>query len=93
MHGPHGAIHTNESVFFEIERNRKIVIDHASHPRFRLSVSLYPSAEGTLVVWMQVFEDPGLAASIRNVVEPANEQNLRRLAAEVASQHTDSALA
>jgi uncharacterized protein YndB with AHSA1/START domain len=86
MHGPHGAIYNNESVFSEIERDRKIVIDHASHPRFRLSVSLYPSMDSTLVVWTQVFDDPTLAASVRHVVEPANEQNLRRLAAEVVVQ-------
>jgi uncharacterized protein YndB with AHSA1/START domain len=89
LHGPHGAIQANESVFAEIERNRKIVIDHASYPRFRLSIALYPSEFGTLVVWTQVFEDPTVAASIQHIVEPANEQNLQRLAAEVAGHPAD----
>jgi hypothetical protein len=32
-----------------------------------------------------VFDNPEVAAAVRHIVEPANEQNLARLAAEVAT--------
>lgn len=83
MHGPGGADYANESVFAEIEAPHKVVVQHESEPRFRLSISLAPSATGTLLSWSQAFENPGLAARVEHIVVPANEQNLDRLTAEV----------
>ena len=83
MHGPDGSKHPNESLFLEIARDRKVVIQHLSQPRFRLTVTLSPSGSGTLVTWSQSFEDPAVAEAIRHIVVPANEQNLDRLAANV----------
>ena len=85
MHGPNGSHHANESVFVDIEAARKIVLDHLSLPRFRLTVEFSSCAGGTLVNWVQAFEDPVVAEAIRHIVEPANEQNLTRLAAELAT--------
>jgi uncharacterized protein YndB with AHSA1/START domain len=85
MHGPDGANYANESVFSEIEPHQRVVIDHLSQPRFTLVMELEPSADGTLVSWAQTFADPAVAAAVRHIVEPANEQNLTRLAEEVAS--------
>lgn len=85
MHAPDGASYPNESVFFAIEAGRQVVIDHVCQPLFRLTVDLQPSAGGTLVKWTQVFADPAVAAALRHIVEPANEQNLARLAATVAA--------
>ena len=85
MHGPDGTSYPNQSVFETIEDARKVVIQHACAPLFRLSIELLPSDTGTRVQWTQVFEDPAVAAAVRHIVEPANEQNLDRLAAEVAA--------
>jgi uncharacterized protein YndB with AHSA1/START domain len=85
MHGPDGANYPNESVFIAIEVNRRVVIDHICQPLFRLTVELVASASGTLVHWTQVFEDAAVATAVAHIVEPANEQNLARLAAEVAA--------
>lgn len=85
MHGPDGTSYPNQSVFETIEDARKVVIQHACAPLFRLSIELLPSDTGTRVLWTQVFEDPAVAAAVRHIVEPANEQNLDRLAAEVAA--------
>jgi uncharacterized protein YndB with AHSA1/START domain len=85
MHGPDGASYLNESVFHAIEADRLLVIDHTCQPVFRLRVELVPSATGTLVQWTQVLEDAAVAAAIAHIVEPANEQNLARLAVEVAA--------
>lgn len=84
MHAPNGGNHPNESIFTEITPAR-IVVQHVSEPKFRLTVDLTASPAGTVVGWTQVFEDPGLAARLKKIVVPANEQNLDRLAAEVLS--------
>lgn len=84
MHGPDGNSYPNESVFAEIEPNRKVVVDHVCQPFFRLTVELAPSVQGTHLTWVQVFADAAVAEAVRHIVEPSNEQNLDRLVAEVS---------
>jgi len=79
MHGPDGSNHRNESVFLELHAPSKIVLQHVSPPRFVLTVMLAAYEAGTAVTWTQEFEDGAVAARLRHVVEPANEQNLDRL--------------
>ena len=83
MHGPNGANYPNESVFTEIAAPNKVVIQHASEPKFTLTIVLTASATGTTVYWSQAFADPAVADQVRAIVIPANEQNLDRLTAEV----------
>ncbi len=84
MHGPNGSNYPNESVFAEIETGRKVVVHHVSEPQFRLTVTLTPTAKGTLLSWSQAFENSEFARKVESIVVPANEQNLDRLTAEVA---------
>jgi uncharacterized protein YndB with AHSA1/START domain len=86
MHGPDGHNYPNESIFAEIESPTRVVIQHASEPKFRLTIVLTPSAAGTLVSWSQAFERDEVASRVEHIVVPANEQNLDRLAAEVLSK-------
>ena len=86
MHGPEGGHYPNESVFAEIAPPHKVVIQHVSEPKFRLTVDLTPSTSGTLVSWSQDFENDEMARRVEPIVVPANEQNLDRLAAEVAGE-------
>ena len=83
MHGPDGRNYKNESVFAEIEHPRKIVIQHVSGPKYRLTILLASSAVGTVVSWSQTFESSNVASRIEHIVVPANEQNLDRLSVEV----------
>jgi len=83
MHGPDGRNHSNESLFAEIEPPKKVVVQHMSDPRFRLTIDLASSAAGTVVSWAQAFDNREIAGRIEHIVVPANEQNLDRLAAEV----------
>jgi uncharacterized protein YndB with AHSA1/START domain len=83
MHGPEGGNYPNESVFSEIEPMRKVVVQHLSEPRFRLTIGLAASATGTIVSWTQAFENAEVASRMEHIVVPANEQNLDRLSAEV----------
>ncbi len=83
MIGPDGKSYANESVFGAIEQDRKVVVKHVSVPTFVLTIHLQATPTGTLVTWEQVFDDPAVANAFRHIVEPANEQNLDRLGAEV----------
>jgi uncharacterized protein YndB with AHSA1/START domain len=83
MHGPNGANYPNLSEFVEIVPNSLVRIRHLSQPHFVLTITLSSSARGTLVSWEHDFADPKVAERIRQVVEPANEQNLDRLAGEL----------
>jgi uncharacterized protein YndB with AHSA1/START domain len=84
MHGPDHADYENLMSFEAIEPDRKIIVRHLSQPNFTLSIGLEPTAAGTTVTWEQVFDDAEVAASVKHIVEPANEQNLSRWQAEVA---------
>jgi len=83
MHGPTGNHYPNESVFTEIEAPRKVVVQHISEPKFRLTIVLASTTAGTLVSWSQAFESSEVASRVEHIVVPANEQNLDRLTAEV----------
>lgn len=83
MHGPGGENYPNLSEFVEIVPNALVRIQHLSAPRFVLTIRLTARADGTLVTWEQEFADAKVAEGIRHIVEPANEQNLDRLAHEV----------
>lgn len=90
MHGPNGAQFQNESTFVELRSGERIVIQHLSKPRYLLTVTLSPEVGATLIVWEQVFEEPAVAARVRHIVEPANEQNLDRLGALLGQETSRS---
>lgn len=79
MHGPDATHHPNESVFLAVEPPSRLVIHHVALPRYVLTISLVPYETGTTIRWDQEFEDAAVAARIKHIVEPANEQNLDRL--------------
>ena len=83
MHGPDGKNYPSENVFAEIEPSRKVVVEHASEPKYRLIITLTPSPAGTVVSWSQTFESADVARRIEHIVVPANRQNLERLADEI----------
>jgi uncharacterized protein YndB with AHSA1/START domain len=86
MHGPDGRNYPNENVFAEIEAPLRIVIQHASEPKYLLTITLEPSPDGAVVFWAQAFESSEVACRMEHIVLPANEQNLDRLSAEVLRQ-------
>jgi uncharacterized protein YndB with AHSA1/START domain len=88
MHGPNGANYPSESVFREIKPDTKIVIEHVSQPRFTLTVTLTARGDKTHLAWVQEFESPEVAARMRPLCEPANEQNLDRLQSLLASERS-----
>lgn len=85
MHGPDGAAYPNQSEFIEIVPHSLVRIRHVNLPCFELTISLEPSANGTLVSWVGVFENEQFAEKMRQFLESANEQNLDRLAVELGT--------
>jgi uncharacterized protein YndB with AHSA1/START domain len=83
MHGPDGTHYPNESEFLEIVPPSLVRIRHVNQPRFELTMTLTPSAAGTLVSWVHVFETHEFAEQRRTFLETANQQNLQRLSQEV----------
>lgn len=79
MHGPDGTNHPNESVFLRIEPPSTLVVQHDCKPYFVLTIELAEHEAGTVLSWVQAFDDPEVAGRLRHIVEPANEQNLDRL--------------
>ena len=86
MHGPNANNYPNDNVFAEIEPPGKVVVEHASEPKYRLTITLALSAAGTIVSWSQAFESAEVAKRLEHIVVPANEQNLERLSVEVLSK-------
>ena len=85
MHGPDGTDYPNESEFLEVVPNQRIRLRHLNLPHFELTLELHPTPAGTRVAWEGVFENQAFAENMRGFLESANEQNLDRLAAEVAA--------
>jgi uncharacterized protein YndB with AHSA1/START domain len=90
MHGPDGKNYRNESVFTEIEAPNRILLHHITGPTYHLTITLAPSPTGTLVSWLQEFENPDVGKRLEDMIRPANEQNLDRLAAEVLREMADN---
>lgn len=85
MHGPDGKDHPNESRFVRIVPGRLFEIEHFSGHHFILSLELDAAPEGTVVRWRQTLDTIEHYRRIAGFVAAANEQNLDRLAREVAA--------
>jgi len=85
MHGPNGADYPNESVIVEVVKPERIVLEHVSGPRFRLTITLAPEAGKTRITWRMLFPSAADCDKVRGLAVPANEQNLDRLEARLAA--------
>ena len=85
LHGPDGKDYPNQNTFRETTPQRVVVehLDDAHH--FLLTITLTPQGGQTLVGWRQLFDTAAHKEQVAPFVVAANEQNLGRLAAEVAT--------
>lgn len=81
MIGPDGTVYPNRSHFVAVVPDQRVVIRHESPPHFTLTITLEPAGSGTRIAWAQAFDDDAVGEALRSMCEPANEQNLDRLAA------------
>jgi uncharacterized protein YndB with AHSA1/START domain len=85
MHGPDGKDYPNESRFVHVEPGKAIEIEHTSGHHFILRLDLSAKPAGTMVRWRQTFDSVEHYKRLAEFVAAANEQNLERLAEEVAA--------
>ncbi|HTJ78837.1 MAG TPA: SRPBCC family protein [Rariglobus sp.] len=83
MHGPDGTDYKNESVFLQIEKPSRIVLDHISSPRFRVVATFAPEGNKTKLTFRMIFETVDMRERVKGVVIDANEQNFDRLAEQL----------
>jgi uncharacterized protein YndB with AHSA1/START domain len=66
MHGPDGTGYRNESVYVEVVKPERIVMDHVSGPRFRMTATFEARGERTVLTWRMTFAS---AADLARVVK------------------------
>ena len=85
MHGPDGGDYKNESVFVEIAKPERIVFRHVSAPRFQVTATFADQAGKTKLTWCMLFESVAECDKVKRYAVEANEQNLDRLEAQLAT--------
>jgi len=85
MHGPNGVEYPNEIVFLEIAGPERLVLDHVSLPRFRLTVSFDDLGGKTKVTFRQLFDSPETYGRIKSLALRGNEENFDKLTSELAA--------
>ncbi len=83
MHGPDGVDYKNRSVFVEIVKPERIVFDHLSGPRFRVTATFAEEAGRTRLTWLMLFETVAEYEKVKGYAVEGNRQNLDRLEAEL----------
>jgi uncharacterized protein YndB with AHSA1/START domain len=90
MHGPNGKNFNNESRFVEIVVPERIILDHISAPRFRLTVLFEELGDRTKLTFRQLFETSSVYDQMKKLAVQANEENLDRLTDLVARRVVES---
>ncbi len=84
MHGPDGVDYKNKNVFVEVVKPERIVFQHVSGPRFRVTATFVEHAGKTRLTFQMLFETAAECAKVKVYAVEANEQNFDRLEAELA---------
>lgn len=84
MHGPDGDNYENESVFVEVVTPERIVFQHVSAPRFRVTATFADQAGKTKLTWRMLFDSVSECERVKRFAVGANEENLDRLEAQLA---------
>ncbi len=85
MHGPDGANYENHSTFLDVVPPEHIVFRHDSAPHFKMTIVLADRDGRTQLSWTQRFDSVEDRDKVARFAVDANEQNLDRLEAELAT--------
>lgn len=80
MHGPDGRDYPNHSVFREILPPERLVFDHVSGHRFRVTATFDDLGGRTRLTWRMLFETTPEFEAAREKVVAGNLENLDKLA-------------
>jgi uncharacterized protein YndB with AHSA1/START domain len=86
MRGPDGRDYDNEIRFIVLNPPKRIVLDHVSPPRFRITADFeeWPGNK-TRLVWKAVFESAAVFRGLKDIATRGNIENLDRLETVLAS--------
>ena len=84
MHSPDGKNYPNEAVFVEITPPERLVFDHVSLPKFRVTITFEALGQKTRVTFRQRFGSAEECRRIKVYAAPANEENFDRVEALLA---------
>lgn len=85
MHGPNGTDYPGEFRFVEIASPERLVLDHVTLPKFRLTI-LFEDLKGkTKISFRQLFETSETYRSVKHLALPGNEQLFDKFAVELAA--------
>ena len=86
MHSPDGTDYRIVKEFTEVVAPERIVLTHPEPKhRFQMTISFADEAGRTLLTWRMLFESEADAATSRDFIAEANEQNFDRLEAQLAT--------
>jgi uncharacterized protein YndB with AHSA1/START domain len=84
MHGPDGTNFPNKSIFVEIVKPDRIVLDHVVNPKFRLTATFVDlGSDKTKLTWHMLFETIAAYDSVKKFAIEGAIQNLDRLQAHL----------
>jgi uncharacterized protein YndB with AHSA1/START domain len=87
MHGPDGTDYKNKHIYKEISAPGKLVLEHVTAPKFRMTATFEARGEQTLITLHSIFES---AEQLKQVIEVFKadvgmQQNMDRLEAYVVA--------
>ena len=85
MHGPNGTDYPGEFRFVEIAGPERLVLDHVSLPKFRLTIFFEELDGKTKIIFRQLFDTPQTYQSVKHLAMPGNEQLFDKFAIELAA--------
>jgi uncharacterized protein YndB with AHSA1/START domain len=83
MHGPNGVDYKNHSVFVEIVKAERIVLEHVSGPQFQVTATFAEQAGKTRLTFRMLFKSAAQCEIVKTYAVEANEQNFDRLEVEL----------
>lgn len=67
LHGPDGTAYRNESVYTEVVKNKKLVYEHLTSPKFTATVIFEKQGNNTLLTMTMVFGTPAELDQVKKV--------------------------
>jgi len=81
MHGPDGTDYKNKHIYHEIVKEERLVLDHVSAPKFRMTATFEAKGDKTLLTLHSVFESAEQLEQVIKVfkADVGMKQNVDRL--------------
>jgi uncharacterized protein YndB with AHSA1/START domain len=80
MHGPEKGNYENESVFIEVDKNKRVAWKRVSQPLFNMVIEFEEiDSKSSKITFQMIFSSVEECDKIRRFATPSNEENFDRL--------------